>query len=58
MSIVINIFIKTVLRELGLPFKLKEPNETTLKTIDKAERKENMNGPYKIVQEFEEDLKK
>lgn len=60
MSVAINIFMKAVLREHGFPFelKLKEPNETTLKVIDEAERKENMNSPYKTVQELVEDLKK
>lgn len=58
MSVAINIFMKTVLREHGFPFelKLKEPNETTLKVIEEAEKGENLNGPYKTVQELMEAL--
>lgn len=60
MSIAINIFMKAVLREHGFPFelKLKEPNETTLKVIDEAERGKNLNGAYKTVQKLVEALKK
>lgn len=60
MSVAINIFMKTVLRERGFPFelKLKEPNKTTLKVIEEAEKRENLNGPYKTVQELIEDLKR
>lgn len=58
MSVAINIFMKTVLREQGFPFelKIKEPNEKTLKVIEEVEKGENLNGPYKTVQELMEAL--
>lgn len=58
MSVAINIFMKTVLREHGFPFelRLKELNKTTLKVLEEAENGVNLNGPYKTVEELMEAL--
>ncbi|MFR4520576.1 MAG: type II toxin-antitoxin system RelB/DinJ family antitoxin [Fusobacterium sp.] len=58
MSVAINMFMKTVLRERGIPFELKlqEPNELTLKVLDEAEKGENLNGPYETIDELMEAL--
>lgn len=58
MSVAINMFMKTVLRERGIPFELKlqEPNKLTLKVLDEAEKGENLNGPYETIDELMEAL--
>lgn len=58
MSVAINMFMKTVLRERGIPFELKlqEPNELTLKVLEDSEKGINLNGPYETVSELMEAL--
>ena len=38
----INIFLSQVVMEKGIPFKIKIPNETTLKTIKEVQEGKNM----------------
>lgn len=58
MSVAINMFMKTVLREKGIPFELKlpQPNELTKKVLAEAERGENLHGPYNTIEELMEAL--
>ena len=58
MSVAINMFMKTVLRERRIPFELKlsEPNELTKKVLDEASRGENLHGPYNTIEELMEAL--
>lgn len=60
MSVAINIFMKTVLRERGIPFDLKlselEPNELTCKVLDESAKGKNLNGPYDNVKDLMEAL--
>ena len=58
MSVAINMFMKTVLRERGIPFELKlsEPNELTYKVLEESMKGENLNGPYDTVEELMEAL--
>ncbi|WP_300359187.1 type II toxin-antitoxin system RelB/DinJ family antitoxin [Fusobacterium sp.] len=60
MSVAINIFMKTVLRERGIPFDLKlselEPNELTRKVLDESAKGKNLNGPYDNVKDLMEAL--
>ena len=58
MSVAINMFMKTVLREKGIPFELKlsEPNDLTKKVLSESARGENLNGPYNTIEELMEAL--
>lgn len=58
MSTAINMFMKTVLRERGIPFELKlsEPNELTKKVLIESEKGENLHGPYNTIDELMEAL--
>lgn len=58
MSTAINMFMKTVLRERGIPFELKlsEPNELTKKVLVESEKGGNLHGPYNTIDELMEAL--
>lgn len=58
MSAAINMFMKTVLRERGIPFELKlsEPNELTKKVLAESAKGENLHGPYDTIDELMEAL--
>lgn len=58
MSVAINMFMKTVLREKGIPFELKlyESNELTCKILNESIRGENLNGPYDSIEDLMEAL--
>lgn len=61
MTTAVNIFLKTAIRENGIPFELKlekEPNETTLEAMREAgriARDENVKG-YDNIEELREAL--
>ncbi|WP_369711796.1 type II toxin-antitoxin system RelB/DinJ family antitoxin [Leptotrichia sp. HSP-334] len=61
MTTAVNIFLKTAIRENGIPFELKlekEPNETTLEAMreaDRIARDENVKG-YDNIEELREAL--
>jgi len=61
MTTAVNIFLKTAIRENGIPFELKlekEPNETTLEAMreaDRIARDENIKG-YDNIEELREAL--
>ena len=61
MTTAVNIFLKTAIRENGIPFELKlekEPNETTLEAMreaDRIARDENVKG-YDNIEELREEL--
>ncbi|NCD01324.1 type II toxin-antitoxin system RelB/DinJ family antitoxin [bacterium] len=58
MSTAINIFLRQVIQEEGLPFKvvLKHPNATTLKTLAETQNNKNLKGPFDSVEELMNDL--
>jgi len=58
MSTAINIFLRQVIQEEGLPFKvvLKQPNLTTLKTLAETQNNKNLKGPFDSVEELMNDL--
>lgn len=58
MSTAINIFLRQVIQEEGLPFKvvLKHPNSTTLKTLAETQNNKNLKGPFDSVEELMNDL--
>ncbi len=58
MSTAINIFLRQVIQEEGLPFKvvLKQPNITTLKAINETQNNKNLKGPFDSVEELMNDL--
>lgn len=58
MSTAINIFLRQVIQEEGLPFKvvLKHPNATTLKTLAETQNNKNLKGPFNSVEELMNDL--
>lgn len=58
MSAAINMFMKTVLRERGIPFELKlsEPNELTKKVLAESAKGKNLHGPYDTIDELMEAL--
>lgn len=58
MSTAINIFLRQVIQEEGLPFKvvLKQPNATTLKTLAETQNNKNLKGPFNSVEELMNDL--
>ena len=45
----INLFLKKVKMERGIPFELKVPNEVTLKAMEEAK---NMDGEITTIEEF------
>lgn len=60
LSAAFNIFAKTVVRQQGIPFKLTAypaiPNDETMKTIEMAEKGEDLFGPFDSVDELMEEL--
>lgn len=56
-SVAINLFAKTAVRENRIPFDLfLQPNELTKKTINLAEEGKELNGPYKTMEELRASL--
>ena len=56
-SVAINLFAKTAVRENRIPFELSlQPNELTKKTIDLAEEGKGLNGPFKTMEELRASL--
>ena len=57
-SVAINMFAKTVIREQRLPFdiSLNIPNEETRKAIDDVANRRNLSRPFASVAELMEDL--
>ena len=52
-SVAINLFVKTAVRENRIPFELSmQPNELTRKTIALAEEGKELSGPYKTMEEL------
>lgn len=58
LSTATGIFYRQALRCHGLPFevKLDEPNQTTYQAIDKAEKGEDIHGPFNSVSDMMRDL--
>jgi DNA-damage-inducible protein J len=58
MSTAINIFLRQVIQEEGLPFKvvLKQPNQTTLKALSETQNNKNLKGPFNSIEELMNDL--
>lgn len=58
MSTAINIYLRQIIQEEGLPFKviLKQPRKTTLKALKETENNENLVGPFNSVEELMNDL--
>ena len=58
LSTAINVFLKQSIYEKRIPFSIgrDEPNETTLKAMDDAEKGEDMYGPFDSVSEMMEAL--
>ena len=54
LSTATGIFYRQALRCHGLPFKVKleEPNATTYKAMEKAEKREDVYGPFNSVEEM------
>ena len=54
----INIFLKRSIAEGGLPFELKQypPNKLTIDTIEKANKGEDLHGPFNSIDELMNDL--
>lgn len=54
LSTATGIFYRQALRCHGLPFevKLEEPNEVTYKAMEKAEKREDVCGPFDSVEEM------
>ena len=56
-SVAINLFAKTAVRENRIPFELSlQPNELTRKTIALAEEGKELNGPYKTMEDLRASL--
>lgn len=58
LSTATGIFYRQALRCHGLPFavKLDEPNDTTYKAMEKAEKREDVYGPFDTVEDLIEAL--
>lgn len=58
LSTAINVFLKQSIYEKRIPFSIgrDDPNETTLKAMDDAEKGEDMYGPFDSVSEMMEAL--
>lgn len=59
MTAAVNMFLRQVIRENGIPFSLKldRPNKETLKAIDDALNHRDVIGTYDTVDDFMEALK-
>ena len=57
-SVAVNMFAKTVVREQRLPFDvtLNVPNEETKRAIEDAKNRRNLSKPYSSFKEILEDL--
>ncbi len=58
LSTAINIYLKKALAEQGIPFEVtrEAPNAATAKAIEKAEKDEDMQGPFDSVESLMESL--
>ncbi len=58
MSTAINIFLRQVIQEEGIPFKvvLKQPNQTTLKALSETQNDKDLKGPFDSVEKLMNDL--
>ena len=58
LSSAVNIFLRQMLREKAIPFKieLEEPNEITLAALDAAETRTDVEGPFDSVEALMEAL--
>ena len=57
MSTAINIFVKTVVREKGIPFEVSlTPNLETRKALDETEKNRQISKTFKTTNELFEDL--
>ena len=58
LSTATGIFYRQALRCHGLPFEVKidEPNATTYRAMEKAEKREDIYGPFDSVEEMMKDL--
>lgn len=58
MSTAINIYLKQIVRENGIPFEIKldKPNAETLQAMQDVRDGKNLHGPFGSVSELMEDL--
>ncbi len=58
MSTAINIYLKQIVRENGIPFEIKldKPNTETLHAMQDVREGKNLHGPFGSVSELMEDL--
>ena len=58
LSSAVNIFLRQMLRERAIPFKieLEEPNDVTLEALDNAENRTDVYGPFDTVDSLMEAL--
>lgn len=54
----VNVFLRQSIRYQGFPFDvtLREPNATTMATIENADKEIDMHGPFESVEALMEDL--
>lgn len=57
-STAITLFAKAVVREQKIPFEIKidNPNEITIKTLELAEKGQELHGPFSTLAELKETL--
>ena len=58
MSSAINIYLKQIVRENGIPFEIKldKPNAETLQAMQDVREGKNLHGPFNSLSELMEDL--
>ncbi len=58
MTTAIDVFLRESIRSKGFPFcvNLERPNKTTLRAMEKAEKREDVYGPFDSMDEFLEAL--
>ena len=58
MSTAINIYLKQIVRENGIPFEIKldKPNAETLQAMQDVREGKNLNGPFNSLSELMKDL--
>jgi addiction module antitoxin, relB/dinJ family len=58
MSTAINIYLKQIVRENGIPFEIKldKPNAETLQAMQDVREGKNLHGPFNSLSELMEDL--
>lgn len=54
MAEAVRIFLRQVVMQKGLPFRVHIPNEMTLKTLEEAKKGKNMNEAENVEELFEE----